>query len=100
MPIYEYKCSKCGRTFDARQSFSDAPLTTCKLCGETGGLEKLISSPSFQFKGSGWYVTDYGGSKTASGAPSSATAGDSKPASTESAPAAEPKAPATDTKKD
>jgi len=57
MPIYEYKCSSCDRQFETMQRLADAPLTTCETCG--GDLEKLISAPSFQFKGSGWYVTDY-----------------------------------------
>jgi putative FmdB family regulatory protein len=58
MPLYEYRCSSCGRTTEALQSFSDDPLTICETCG--GELQKLLSSPAFQFKGSGWYVSDYG----------------------------------------
>ena len=58
MPLYEYACRKCGRHIEKIQKFSDAPLTTCEKCG--GKLERLISSPAIQFKGSGWYVTDYG----------------------------------------
>lgn len=57
MPIYEYKCSSCDRQFEVMQRMSDAPLATCETCG--GDLEKLLSAPAFQFKGSGWYVTDY-----------------------------------------
>ena len=57
MPIYEYSCLKCGERTEALQSLYDAPLTTCEACG--GELKKLLSAPSFQFKGSGWYVTDY-----------------------------------------
>ena len=57
MPIYEYKCSTCGQVFEIRQSFSDAPLTTHENCG--GAVERLISAPALQFKGSGWYITDY-----------------------------------------
>ena len=59
MPLYEYKCHSCGKTFEVIQKFSDAPLTTHAECG-SGPVEKLISAPSFQFKGTGWYVTDYG----------------------------------------
>jgi putative FmdB family regulatory protein len=59
MPLYEYKCHSCGKTFEVIQKFSDAPLTTHSECGG-GPVEKLISAPSFQFKGTGWYVTDYG----------------------------------------
>jgi putative FmdB family regulatory protein len=57
MPLYEYRCHKCGQTFEVMQKFSDDPLTTHEACG--GELEKLLSSPALQFKGSGWYITDY-----------------------------------------
>ena len=57
LPLYEYKCRKCGRHVERIQKFSDPPLTTCEECA--GELERLISSPAIQFKGSGWYVTDY-----------------------------------------
>ena len=58
MPIYEYKCENCGEVFEVRQNYSDEPVTVHEKCG--GQVEKLISAPSFNFKGSGWYVTDYG----------------------------------------
>jgi putative FmdB family regulatory protein len=61
MPIYEYKCQQCGAHFEKRQSVSDAPLTTCEKCH--GKLEKQWSLSGFQFKGAGWYVTDYAGKK-------------------------------------
>lgn len=57
MPLYEYQCKKCGR-FETLQKFSDAPLAACPNCGEA--VERLVSAPAFQFKGTGWYVTDYG----------------------------------------
>ena len=57
MPIYEYKCSKCGEIFEAFQKINDQPLTKCKYC--QGRVEKLISHSSFQLKGAGWYLTDY-----------------------------------------
>ena len=57
MPIYEYECSKCGHRFELIQKISDAPLKKCERC--KGKVEKLISSPAIQFKGTGWYVTDY-----------------------------------------
>jgi putative FmdB family regulatory protein len=57
MPIYEYQCQQCGVRQEALQKLSDPPLTTCERCG--GALKRLISSPAVQFKGSGWYVTDY-----------------------------------------
>src|SRR5258708_19062500 len=59
MPIYEYKCQQCGTNFEKRQSVSDEPLTTCEKCH--GKLEKQWSLSGFQFKGAGWYVTDYSG---------------------------------------
>jgi putative FmdB family regulatory protein len=57
MPLYEYKCGRCGKKFEVIQKFSDTPLTVHEECG--GPLEKLLSPPALQFKGSGWYVTDY-----------------------------------------
>ncbi|HEV8366949.1 MAG TPA: zinc ribbon domain-containing protein [Pyrinomonadaceae bacterium] len=62
MPIYEYQCRKCKAHTEAFQKVSDKPLTKCKKCG--GKLEKMISAPAIQFKGSGWYVTDYSGKAT------------------------------------
>lgn len=56
MPIYEYQCGKCG-TFEITQRISDTPLRRCPTCKSK--VTKLLSAPSFQFKGSGWYVTDY-----------------------------------------
>ena len=58
MPLYEYRCSKCGNKFEVLQKFSDAPLKKHQGCG--GKVEKLISASGFQLKGSGWYATDYG----------------------------------------
>lgn len=57
MPLYEYECESCGHRLERIQKFSDPPLETCPDCG--GKLHKLISSPAIQFKGSGWYITDY-----------------------------------------
>ncbi len=57
MPIYEYECKKCAHRFEVIQKVSDAPLKKCEKC--KGKTERLISSPAIQFKGSGWYVTDY-----------------------------------------
>lgn len=59
MPIYEYECEECGRRTEALQRVAEDPLTECPHCA--GRLRKLISAPAFQFKGSGWYVTDYAG---------------------------------------
>ena len=56
MPLYEYQCPKCGR-FEIIKKFSDARLTVCPTCGRK--VERLLSAPAIQFKGTGWYVTDY-----------------------------------------
>jgi putative FmdB family regulatory protein len=58
LPLYEYECPKCG-TFERMQKFSDPILTTCPTC--QGPVEKLLSAPAIQFKGTGWYITDYAG---------------------------------------
>lgn len=57
MPLYDYRCHRCGETFEVRQKFADELLTVHEACG--GELERLISASALQFKGSGWYVTDY-----------------------------------------
>ncbi len=57
MPTYEYRCEKCGELFEVRQKFADEPLTSHEKCG--GRVDRLLSAPAFQFKGSGWYVNDY-----------------------------------------
>ena len=82
MPLYDYRCHQCGETFEVRQKFAEAVLTVHEGCG--GPLERLISLPSLQFKGTGWYVTDYGrnGKVPTTGANGkSETKSESKPAS-------------------
>lgn len=80
MPIYEYKCANCGNRLEAMQKISDAPLTVCPKC--EGKLEKQISLSGFQFKGSGWYISDYTnrgketGAETKSADATAATSGD------------------------
>ena len=66
MPIYEYHCERCDQTFEVIQKFSDEPLATHEGCG--GAVEKLLSQSALQFKGTGWYVTDYARKNGASGA--------------------------------
>lgn len=61
MPIYEYQCNQCRERHEIIQKFSDAPLAHCPKCG--GEMKKLISSPAIQFKGSGFYKTDYSSTK-------------------------------------
>jgi putative FmdB family regulatory protein len=78
MPLYEYQCQSCGQRTEVLQSFADAPRTVCEACG--GDLKKLISAPAVQFKGTGWYVTDYAGKKS-SGKPESKSDGGSKESS-------------------
>lgn len=67
MPLYEYQCESCEKITERIQKFSDPPLETCPACG--GHVKKLPSSPAIQFKGSGWYITDYArkGGKTEGG---------------------------------
>jgi putative FmdB family regulatory protein len=57
MPLYEYECEACHHRFEVIQKFSDPPIDTCPKCGSP--VHKLLSSPAIQFKGSGWYITDY-----------------------------------------
>lgn len=68
MPLYEYQCDACGNRFEKIQKFSDPPLEACPSC--SGTVRKLLSSPAIQFKGSGWYITDY--AKKSSGDPKAA----------------------------
>jgi putative FmdB family regulatory protein len=70
MPLYEYQCTACAHRFERIVKFSDAPLTTCPKCGKETA-KQMISAPAVQFKGSGWYVTDYArkGSAQASSSP-------------------------------
>jgi putative FmdB family regulatory protein len=74
MPLYEYQCKKCGHRFEEIRKFSDKHLKKCPECG--GALEQVISAPAVQFKGSGWYVTDYA-KKGAGAGGQSATSGES-----------------------
>ncbi len=57
MPIYEYECLKCAKTFDARQGFNDPDLTNCRFCGEE--VRRLFCPPAIIFKGKGWYVNEF-----------------------------------------
>jgi putative FmdB family regulatory protein len=106
MPLYEYRCKKCGHRFEKIQSFSAPDEKECPVC--KGEVERLISAPSFQFKGAGWYVNDYaakGNSKGASNSSESsgdgkpAASSDSKPAASSESKAAAPAAPASSTSK-
>jgi putative FmdB family regulatory protein len=93
MPLYEYQCDACGHRFEVIQKFSDAPLETCDKCG--GTVRKLLSSPAIQFKGSGWYITDYaraGKSDAGSSSSSAKTDNSSSAGETKSEAKAESKA--------
>ena len=100
MPLYEYQCDECGYTFEKIQKFSDPLENVCPKWG--GRVRKLMSSPAIQFKGSGWYITDYAKKDTAAaksdGKPEAKTDGASA-ASTDSAKSADTKSEAkTETK--
>jgi len=73
LPLYEYACTQCGQRSEKIQKFSDPPLTKCEHCG--GKLKRLVSSPAIQFKGSGWYVTDYARKPSTAPAESAASSG-------------------------
>ena len=74
MPIYEYQCEGCGEVFEVRQKFADEPLKIHEKCGAP--VHRLLSAPAFQFKGSGWYVTDY--AKSGSSSPKSESKSETK----------------------
>src|SRR6185503_7147440 len=84
MPLYEYQCEKCAHRFEVIQKFSDAPIEVCPKCG--GHVVKLLSSPAIQFKGSGWYITDYAkqGSRDSKDSKDHAPAASSSTSSSES----------------
>jgi len=84
MPLYEYQCEKCAHRFEVIQKFSDAPIDVCPKCG--GPVVKLLSSPAIQFKGSGWYITDYArqGSRDSKDSKDHAPASSSSTSSSES----------------
>ncbi len=81
MPLYEYQCKKCGHKFEKIQLFSDPPIKKCPECG--GAVEKLISRSAVQFKGTGWYVTDYAKKGDGGGASSAAKGSSESSAATE-----------------
>jgi putative FmdB family regulatory protein len=81
LPLYEYECPKDG-TFERVRKFSDPPLTACPICG--GPIEKLASAPAIQFKGTGWYVTDYARKSGGGGSDKGAAKDSSKDSSSSS----------------
>ena len=98
MPLYEYQCEACKRRFEVIRKFSDPELQVCTLCGK-GPVQRQMSSPAIQFKGSGWYITDYsqkgnaGNESSSTSSPSDSKSGssDSTTAKTDTpAPATKP----------
>jgi putative FmdB family regulatory protein len=104
VPLYEYECPKDG-VFERMQKFSDAPLSACPTCG--GPVEKLLSAPAIQFKGTGWYITDYarkggegkGKAEKAEKAESKDTKDTGGSKSTEASPSSTPTSPTSTDKK-
>jgi putative FmdB family regulatory protein len=78
MPLYEYQCDACAQRFEVIRKFSDSPVEVCRVCG-SGPVRKLLSSPAIQFKGSGWYITDYA-RKSGDSSASTSESDSSKPA--------------------
>ena len=78
MPVYEYQCSGCGHIEEVFQKISESPLEVCPRCN--GKLKKIISQSTFHLKGSGWYVTDYGGTKSGSASKEKTSEKSEKPA--------------------
>ena len=99
MPLYEYLCDACGRRFEIIQKFSDGPPDACRHCGK-GPVHRLASSPAIQFKGSGWYVTDYaqkGKSDASASDKNDGTTSDSATSGSAKSDSAKSDAPAADT---
>ncbi len=84
MPLYEYECDGCGRRFELIRKFSDPPVTSCPTCD--GPVRKLVSSPAIQFKGTGWYITDYARKPSAGQGPAAKSDGESKDSKEKSSP--------------
>jgi putative FmdB family regulatory protein len=92
MPLYEYECESCGGTFEVIQKFSDRSVDTCRTCG--GKVRRLLSAPAIQFKGTGWYITDYA-RKGAGGADKDKEKADTAKTESSASSSAAPATPAT-----
>ena len=90
MPLYEYECEACQKRFERIQKFSDPAIDVCPNCGK-GPVKKLLSSPAIQFKGSGFYITDYA-KKSSSEASGKSSSGASESSASEAKPSTESKA--------
>jgi putative FmdB family regulatory protein len=97
VPLYDYLCKKCGHRFEKIQKFSDPEIKECPQCG--GEVERLLSAPAVQFKGTGWYVTDYA-KKSAGSSPSASTDKSDKSASSDSTQSGAKKAESSPAKRD
>jgi putative FmdB family regulatory protein len=93
MPLYEYQCDACSNRFERIQKFSDPPVETCPSCG--GTVRKLLSSPAIQFKGSGWYITDYARKGGDAAKSSDTKSGAAKTEKTDTPPSSTTPAPST-----
>ena len=96
MPLYEYQCDACAHRFEVIQKFSDAPIDVCPKCG--GAVKKLLSSPAIQFKGTGWYITDYARKADTAATPSSTEPKTETKTDTKTEAKTESKADTTDSK--
>lgn len=94
MPIYEYQCQDCGKIEEVFQKVSDPAITICHHC--KGTLDKIVSQSTFHLKGSGWYVTDYGGPKTGSDNKTDKTETTKKDSVTDASPSPKKEAKATE----
>ena len=96
MPLYEYECSACGHRFEVIQRFSDAPIEHCRKCNAP--VHKLLSAPAIQFKGTGWYVTDYP-KQNSSGSSSKSSSHDSESESSSKSDSSKSDSPKPDSSK-
>ena len=96
MPLYEYQCDACAHRFEVIQKYSDAPIEVCPKCG--GAVKKLLSSPAIQFKGTGWYITDYAKSGKSESGTAAAAKSESAEKSGEKPGEKSSEAPKTETK--
>jgi putative FmdB family regulatory protein len=102
MPLYEYECEVCRQRFEKIQKYSDPPIEVCPLCGKSP-VRKLLSSPAIQFKGTGWYITDYAkksSSEASSKSSSEGSSSSSTPAESKSDSKSSDTSSASTTKKD
>ena len=88
MPLYEYECEACQKRFERIQKFSDPAIDVCPNCGK-GPVRKLLSSPAIQFKGSGFYITDYAKKSSSEASGKSSSSGESSSSASESKPSSE-----------